>query len=250
MPKFFGFYQMPDKARLALISLAAFVILVSSVAYVQAYGKQKPIYEIKTDKKIVALTFDISWGNKTPMPVLEILKENDIQCTFFLSGPWVKQYPDIARQIKADGHEIGSHGYRHINLSNLGKTEIKEEVMKAHRNIKEVTEVEANLIRTPNGDYNDQVIEAINEVKYQAIQWGTDSLDWMNPGVATIIERVSQRAHPGDIILMHASDTCKQTPEALPTVIKNLKDQGYKFVLVSDLLKETVKKENSSKPSP
>ncbi len=243
MPKFFGFYQFPDKARLILISMAAIVILVSSVVYVQAYGKQKPIYEIKTDKKIVALTFDISWGNKTPMPVIEILKENNVKCTFFLSGPWVKQYPEIAQQIKADGHEIGSHGYRHINLSNLSKTEIKDEIMKAHKNIKEVTGVDANLIRTPNGDYNDQVIEAAKEVNYQAIQWSTDSLDWMNPGVNTIIERVSTRAHPGDIILMHASDTCKQTAEALPTVIKNLKAQGYEFVFVSDLLKEAPQKE-------
>ena len=238
MPKLFGFYQMPDRVRVALISMAAIIFLTSSVVYVQAYGKQKPIYEIKTDKKIVALTFDISWGNKTPQPVIEILRENDVKCTFFLSGPWVKQYPEIAKQIKADGHEIGSHGHRHIDYSKISKTEIKEEITKAHKNIKEVTGVDANLIRTPNGDYNDQVIEAIREIDYQAIQWGTDSLDWMNPGVNTIIERVSNRAHPGDIILMHASDTCKQTPEALPTVIKNLKDKGYEFVFVSDLLKE------------
>lgn len=238
MPKLFGFYQMPDRVRVALISMAAIIFLTSSVVYVQAYGKQKPIYEIKTDKKIVALTFDISWGNKTPQPVIEILRENDVKCTFFLSGPWVKQYPEIAKQIKADGHEIGSHGHRHIDYSKISKTEIKEEITKAHKNIKEVTGVDANLIRTPNGDYNDQVIEAIREINYQAIQWGTDSLDWMNPGVNTIIERVSNRAHPGDIILMHASDTCKQTPEALPTVIKNLKDKGYEFVFVSDLLKE------------
>ncbi|NLF45294.1 MAG: polysaccharide deacetylase family protein, partial [Syntrophomonadaceae bacterium] len=142
------------------------------------------------------------------------------------------------KQIKTDGHEIGSHGHRHIDYSKISKPEIKEEITKAHKNIKEVTGVDANLIRTPNGDYNDQVIEAIREINYQAIQWGTDSLDWMNPGVNTIIERVSNRAHPGDIILMHASDTCKQTPEALPTVIKNLKDKGYEFVFVSDLLKE------------
>lgn len=241
MPRIFGFYEIPDKARIFLIGLVALVILVSSVVYVQAYGKQKPIYEVATDKKIVALTFDISWGNKTPMPVIEILKENDVKCTFFLSGPWVKQYPEIAKQIKSDGHEIGSHGYRHINLSNLSKTEIKEEVAKAHKNIKEVTGVDANLIRTPNGDYNDQVIEGVNEVNYQAIQWSVDSLDWMNPGVTTIIDRVSQRSHPGAIILMHASDTCKQTAEALPAVIKNLKEQGYEFVFVSELLKEAPK---------
>ncbi|MGI5912933.1 MAG: polysaccharide deacetylase family sporulation protein PdaB [Syntrophomonadaceae bacterium] len=241
MPKIFGFYSRPGKIRIISVLIIVIVILASSVVYVQANRHLKPIYEITTNKKIVALTFDISWGNKTPMPVIEILKDHNIKCTFFLSGPWVKQYPEIVQRIKEDGHEIGSHGYRHINLSTLSKTEIKEEIMKAHNSIKEVAGVEAKLIRTPNGDYNDQVIEGIHECEYEAIQWGTDSLDWMNPGINTIIERVSKRVHPGDIILMHASDTCKQTHEALPEVIRNLKQQGYTFVTVSELLKEAKK---------
>jgi polysaccharide deacetylase family sporulation protein PdaB len=194
------------------------------------------VYQVKTDRKVVALTFDISWGNQTPMPVIEILKEKKVKTTFFLSGPWVKQNPDVVNRIKQDGHEIGSHGYRHINLSNLSKTEIKEEVKKAHQSIKEVAAIDPNLIRTPNGDYSDQVIEAIHEINYEAIQWSVDSLDWMNPGVDTIVERVSKRVHPGAIILMHASDSCKQTTEALPQVIDNLKDQGYEIVTVSELL--------------
>lgn len=243
MPKIFGFYQIKTRAKTAIIAILAIVLLSSSVLYVQAGNKLKPVYDVKTDKKIVALTFDISWGNSTPMPVINILKENNIKCTFFLSGPWVKQYPEIPRRIKEDGHEIASHGYRHINLSNLSKTEIKEEIMKAHKNIKEETGMDACLIRTPNGDYNNQVIEAVHESNYEAIQWSVDSLDWMNPGINTIIERVSKKTHPGAIILMHASDTCKQTSEALPTVIKNLKEQGYEFVTVSELLELNEKEE-------
>ncbi len=246
MPKFVGFYLVQRRVKILLAVVLTVLILSSSVMYVQAYHKLKPIYEVKTDKKIVALTFDISWGNKTPIPVIEILKDNNITCTFFLSGPWVKQYPEFVQRIKQDGHEIGSHGYRHVNLSNLSKSEIKQELAQAHANIKEVAGVEARLIRTPNGDYSDHVIEAIHESNYEAIQWGTDSLDWMNPGVNTIIERVTTRVHPGDIILMHASDTCQQTAEALPVVIKNLKEQGYEFVTVSELLKEQQKTEEKT----
>jgi len=238
MPKFFGFYQIQRKAKIAIACLLALIVLSSSMVYVQAYYKLKPVYEVETNKQIIALTFDISWGTQTPIPVIEILKDNDIRCTFFLSGPWVKESPEIVKRIKADGHEIGSHGYRHINLSNLSKSEIKEEIDKAHQNIKDAAGVEPCLIRTPNGDYNDHVIEAIHEKGYEAIQWGTDSLDWMNPGVDSIIKRVTQKAHPGDIILMHASDTCKQTADALPEIIQNLKEQGYEFVTVSELLNE------------
>jgi len=237
MPRIFGFYEVRARTKIAIIAVLVVILLASSVVYVQAYHKLKPVYEVKTDKKVVALTFDISWGNNTPLPVIDILKNNGVKSTFFLSGPWVKQYPDIPKRIKEDGHEIGSHGYRHINLSNLSKAEIKDEMLKASNNIKEVTGIDANLIRTPNGDYNDQVIEAAHECNYEVIQWSTDSLDWMNPGVNNIIERVSKKVHPGDIILMHASDTCKQTTEALPVIIKNLKDQGYEFVTVSELLK-------------
>lgn len=237
MPRIFGFYELTSRVKILLISITSVIFILTGAAYVQANHKLKPIYEVQTNNKVVALTFDISWGTNTPMPVIEILKANNVKSTFFLSGPWVKQYPEIPQRIQADGHEIGSHGFRHINLSNLSKNEIKEEIQKAHNNIKEVTGVDANLIRTPNGDFNDTVIEAIHEVNYEAIQWGTDSLDWMNPGVNTIIERVCKKVHPGDIILMHASDTCKQTTEALPIIIKNLKDQGYEFVTVSELLK-------------
>jgi polysaccharide deacetylase family sporulation protein PdaB len=238
LPRIFGFYHLPKRLKYLLICFITMVLLSSSMVYVHASNKLKPIYEVKTDKKIAALSFDISWGNKTPMPVIEILEEHGLRCTFFLSGPWVNQYPEVAQKIAANGHEIASHGYRHVNYSTLSSAEIKEEVMKAHKILKEVTGAEPNLIRTPNGDYDDHVIKAISEINYTAIQWSVDSLDWMNPGISTIIERVSKKVHPGAIILMHASDSCKQTTEALPTVIKNLQDQGYELVKVSELLKE------------
>lgn len=237
MPHIFGFCFLKKRAKRFLIGLLALTVLSSSVVYVQAAYSLKPIYEVKTDQKVIALTFDISWGDTTPTPVLDILQKENVKGTFFVSGPWVKQYPEIPQRIKTDGHEIGSHGYRHINYSTLSKKEVADEIMKAHKNIQEVTGLTPNLIRMPNGDYNNTVIQAAHDCQYEAIQWGTDSLDWMNPGVDNIIERVSKKVHPGDIILMHASDTCKQTAAALPEIIKRLKDQGYQFVTVSELLK-------------
>jgi len=88
----------------------------------------------------------------------------------------------------------------------------------------------------PNGAFDKRVLRIANELGYTVIQWDTDSLDWKNPGVDTIINRVVSRAHPGDIILMHASDSCKQTHEALPVIIDRLRAKGYEFVTVSELL--------------
>lgn len=154
-----GFYHLTTRARILLLAVAVVFFTVSSVIYVNAYHRLKPIYEVVTKEKVIALTFDISWGNQTPEPVINILKEHDIRSTFFLSGPWAKQYPEIPRRIKKDGHEIASHGYRHVNLSTLSRAEIKQEIMKAHEALKEVTGVSPSLIRTPNGDYNDEVIK-------------------------------------------------------------------------------------------
>lgn len=231
-----GFYHFGLRTKITLLTLGVFFFIVSSIVYVQAYHKLKPIFEIPQRDKIVALTFDISWGNQTPEPVLNILKQNQVRSTFFLSGPWVKQYPDIVSRIKQDGHEIGSHGYRHINLSTLSSQEIREEIMKAHEAIKTVSNTNAKYIRTPNGDYNDAVIKTAGECGYTVIQWSVDSLDWMNPGASTITERVTKRVQPGAIILMHASDTCKQTTDALPVIIKDLRQQGYTFVTVGELM--------------
>jgi polysaccharide deacetylase family sporulation protein PdaB len=195
------------------------------------------IYKIDTDKKIVALTFDISWGEKTPGPVLDVLQQKGVKkATFFLSGPWTLTHPEIAKRIKDMGFEIGSHGHKHDNFSQYPDSWIRDQVSKAEQAIQEVTGVKTKLIRTPNGDFNKRVITTLHQMGYQVIQWDTDSLDWKNPGVDQIVNRVLNKAHPGDIILMHASDSCKQTAQALPRIIDGLRAKGYEFVTVSQLI--------------
>lgn len=202
--------------------------------------KERPhaIFKVKTEKKVAALTFDISWGTKVPGPVLDTLKKNNVKSTFFLSGPWAKKYPEFPRRIVSEGHEIASHGHRHIDLDRESPGTVKDEIMAAHQSIKEVTGVDPKLIRTPNGAWNEMVINVADQLGYTVVQWSDDSLDWKKPGVDAIVNRVLDRVHPGAIILMHASDTCLQTPEALPRVLEGLKARGYDLVTVSELLKE------------
>lgn len=195
-------------------------------------------YQVKTKEKVAALTFDWSYGTKVAKPVLNTLKERNIKCTFFISGPAALKYPEIPKRIAAEGHEVASHGHEHVDLNKLPKEKIKENILNAHKNIKEVTGKEAKLIRCPNGAWNGSVLEAANEINYTVIQWNTDSLDWFKDRSSTqIAERVLKGVHPGDIILMHASDVCDRTPDALPTILDGLKKEGYKLVTVSKLLK-------------
>lgn len=194
------------------------------------------VYQVKTKDPVVALTFDISWGEIVPIAVADILKEEEVKSTFFLSGPWAAKYADVTKRLAEDGHEIASHGWRHKDYSGFTDEVIKEEIGKAHNTLKELTGQSPNLIRTPNGDWNERVVKAIAATGYRAIQWSVDSLDWKDPGSDAIVNRVLELAHPGAIILMHASDSAEQTPEALPRVVAGLKEKGFKLLTVTELL--------------
>lgn len=194
--------------------------------------------DVLTKKPVVALTFDISWGTVMPPKVLHILERQHVAATFFVSGPWAQQNPQIVRQMAKDGFEVESHGWAHVNYSGLSAQGVAENINKANHVIKSLTGKRPTFVRPPNGDFNSASIMAARSLGYTTVTWGTDSLDWMNPGVSTIVTRVTSRVHPGDIILMHASDTCKQTDLALPTILQDLRAKGYKFLTLSALVKE------------
>ncbi|WP_276358287.1 polysaccharide deacetylase family sporulation protein PdaB [Cohnella caldifontis] len=195
------------------------------------------VYSVPTERKVVALTFDISWGDKRAAPILDVLQNKNVKnVTFFLSSPWSKTHPDLVKRMVDAGYEIGSHGHKHDNYSTYDEEEIRKQIATAHSMLTELTGTAPKLIRMPNGDFDKRVLRVADNMGYKVIQWDTDSLDWQNPGVDTIVQRVVGSAHPGDIILLHASDSCKQTHEALPIIIDQLRSQGYDFVTVGQLL--------------
>lgn len=205
-----------------------------------APGPLRPIYSAKTTEKEAALTFDISWGEKMAPKVLDVLRTYNLKATFFLSGPWAKRHPELVARIVADGHEIQSHGQEHVNFSGLSREQVAANVEAAHAILQEMTGQKPSYIRPPNGDFDQKSLAATRDVGYQTVIWSVDSRDWMNPGVDAIIRYVTGKAHPGAIILMHASDSCKQTDQALPAVIDGMKAKGYKLVLMSDLMRHGV----------
>ncbi|MBE3553747.1 MAG: polysaccharide deacetylase family sporulation protein PdaB [Thermicanus sp.] len=243
MKRYYWITIRTRKVKQALILVIASLFAVGLIyaeknsMSVIALREPSAIYSVPTKEKKIALTFDISWGEIRTLPILEVLQKEGVKkATFFLSGPWSRDHVEIVRKIKEMGYEIGSHGYKHTNYSQLSDQEIREQILKAHAILKEITWEAPTLIRTPNGDFDQRVLNIANQLGYTVIQWDTDSLDWKNPGIDAIVNRVLTKVHPGDIILMHASDSCKQTHLALPTMIKELRRQGYQFVTVSELI--------------
>ncbi|SDF11527.1 polysaccharide deacetylase family sporulation protein PdaB [Sporomusa acidovorans] len=224
------------------IFYSIFGLLAISVMYMQVAdvisGGPIAIAGTRTDQKVVALTFDHSWGNKFTPSILDTLQKNNIHSTFFIMGPWATKFPEVAKRIAQDGHEVASHGYRHENYGDMSPEWVKEDIMKAHEQIKEVTGVEPRLLRPPNGHYSQTSLKVTDELGYKTIIWNVDSLDWKNPGRDVIVARVMKRLKPGAIILMHASDTPVQTADALPILIDKIKAEGYSFVTVGELLEK------------
>lgn len=221
-----------EQNALSIFSPSSDTFVVQSDA-----DRSSAIYSVETDERKLALTFDISWGQEKAGPILDVLEQKNVtEATFFLSSPWAEYHPDIVGRIQEMGFEIGSHGHKHQNYTNLKDEEIREQILKAHQILKSLTGETPDLIRLPNGDVDKRVLSIAEQLGYTVIAWDTDSKDWMNPGVNEIVHNVVSNAHPGDIILMHASDSSKQTHEALPQIIDQLRTEGYQFVTVSELI--------------
>ncbi len=197
-----------------------------------------PLRTVALSKKELALTFDISWGTVMPPKVIAILAKDKVPATFFLSGPWSAHHPELVALLKRDHFQIESHGQAHVNYSGLSDAQVRDNIQKAQTILEQVAGTKTDMVRPPNGDYDKRTLAVAESMGYTIVLWGTDSRDWMNPGVAAITNRVLRLAHPGDIVLLHASDTCKQTDIALPAILSGLREKGYTFVTVDQLLKD------------
>ncbi|MBR2742330.1 MAG: polysaccharide deacetylase family protein [Clostridia bacterium] len=222
-------------AAIAVISVllynfpAARTLVASAVA-----GRELPIYCVDTDEKKVALTFDAAWGNEDTHALAEIFKEYDVPVTFFVTGGWAESYPESVKELYDAGHDIMNHSDRHEHMSQMTASEIEADVGECSGKIAAVTGVYPDLFRPPYGDYNDTLIKTVRENGYYPIQWDVDSLDWKDITPDEIKKRVLSKVGPGSIVLFH--NGAKNTPAALPAIIEALKNEGYTFVKVSELI--------------
>lgn len=199
-------------------------------------GRELPIYAVETDRKVVAISFDAAWGNDDTDEILSVLEKNNVKATFFMTGGWVENYPEDVKKIYEAGHDLGNHSENHKNMSQLSNSDCKDELMKVHNKVKELTGYEMNLFRPPYGDYDNEVICMASDCGYYTVQWSIDSLDWKNYGVDDIIERVCEHKalDGGAIILCH--NGAEYTADALDTLLKRIKEKGYEFVPISELI--------------
>ena len=139
--------------------------------------------------------------------MLEIFKKNDIKITYFVTGKWAEKNKDILKMIYNDKHEIGNHGYSHVDYNKLSYNENKEGIVKAHNIIKEVLDIDSKYFAPPSGAYNDNTVKAAKDLGYELIMWSIDTIDWRKDSTKdVIIKRVIPKIHNSAIVLMHPTE--------------------------------------------
>lgn len=227
---------------LAVLLVAVLCVgLCFGVRYSGAYAvwqggtvRQLPIYSVERQDKCVAISFDCAWGVEYTEKILKALRVGGVKATWFMVEFWTEKYPEFVKKIDAEGHEIGTHSATHSYMSKQDAEQIRLELKSSSQAISDVCGKEVKLFRPPYGDYDDELILTSQSEGYFPIQWDVDSLDWKDLSATDIAVRVINRVKPGSIILMHNNGL--HTAEAVPVIIQTLKNRGYKFLPIGELI--------------
>lgn len=190
---------------------------------------------VGTSRPYVALTFDDGPHPELTPKLLDILRQQGVRATFYVVGRNVEAYPDIARRIVSEGHEIANHTWSHPALPSLSAARLRDEIEKTSAVIERTTGRRPTNMRPPYGAINERVRQTIyRDHGLDVIMWSVDPLDWKRPGASVVTQRLVDGAKPGGILLAH--DIHAGTVEAMPQTIARLKAKGYGFATVSQLL--------------
>lgn len=195
------------------------------------------LFSVPLKVKVVALTFDDGPSLTTPV-VLDILREHSAKCTFFTLGKEIRKYPNIARRILAEGHELGGHTFSHLYLRGRAEARLKTELETSERLFAETLGVRPTLFRFPGLSYTADLVKVAQNRGYTVVSCSLDTYDWRIKDPAQVARRVTSMIQPGDIVLMHDGDWVnpKNVTLVLKETLRYLRDNGYRCVTVSELI--------------
>lgn len=229
------------------VMLSAVMLMGVAYSYVyKGFGSQADITRRNpTAGNKVVLTFDDGPSEAFTPEILKILAEKKVFATFFLVGKHVEQYPEIARQIVDQGHEVGNHTYGHITVPNSPPPQLTAQIMRTNLIILQQAGTYPLYLRPPRGLYDMRMRRIAKLLGQELVLWSLSSQDW-HPRATTagVIRRVLDRVSPGDIILFHDSGSLlnskgssrRPTVEALGPIIDGLREKGLDVVKLEDFL--------------
>lgn len=218
--------------------------------YIGAFGTG-PMFDIDTtgmkiithgprNSMKVALAFDDGPFGYTN-GILDILAAHDVKATFFIVGIQVEKFPEIARRIVDEGHQVGNHTYSHKLLTKVGKTTWSYQIDQASVVIYDTTEVYPEIFRPPYRGYNDEIMDYVNEAGMTLVLWDVDPYDWKTSSASLVEQRIMSAVQPGSILTLH--DLSAGTRKGLNSIIVSLKERGYELVTVGELIEDYLREE-------
>jgi peptidoglycan-N-acetylglucosamine deacetylase len=201
-----------------------------------------PELERTNKNKIVTLTFDDGPDPVYTCEVLKILRKEQVPATFFMIGKNIEKYPEIVKQVVEQGEIIGNHTYSHTDIELLSEEQLKKELSKTSKLIEKFSGHKPTYFRPPKGRSNFRIDNQIEKLGYRIVLWDETIEHKSARTPLAEANRIVDLTIPGSIVLAH--DGCphskrlcrKKTVEALPTIINDLKKEGYKFVTLDVLL--------------
>ena len=206
---------------------------------VPAKYQAKTVYKVEPShkEKVIALTIDDGPWPKTTAEMLDILKQNQVKATFFWVGSALQENPEIGKRVVAEGHAIGNHTWHHW-YRKMDEATAKSEIEKTNELIYQTTGVKTSFFRPPGGYLNNGLATYAKSQQNSVVMWSVTSAD-TDPRAKyqVFVKNVLRDAKPGAIVLMHdGGGNRERTVKALPAIISGLKQQGYRFVTVPELL--------------
>jgi peptidoglycan/xylan/chitin deacetylase (PgdA/CDA1 family) len=221
-------------------------VLATALTGLHLFGKSRTtqlfgeiVARVETERPVVALTFDDGPTAGFTPEVLAILRERGVKATFFLTGKETEENLPQARMIVGEGHQIGNHSYTHSNMMLMGPTRIGQEIERTDAAIRAAGYEGEIMFRPPYGKKLLTLPWYLSRHERKTIMWDVEpeSFPDVAADTAAFAKHVIEQTKSGSIIIMHVMYGSREiSRQALPSIIDGLRQRGFEFVTVSQLL--------------
>ena len=207
-------------------------------ASIEELKKYNAYYAKDTKKKEIYLTFDCGFENGNTEKILDALKEHNVKACFFLVGNYMEKEPELVKRMEEEGHIVGNHTYHHKDMASItSREEFLKELTDLESLYEEITGCKMKkYYRPPQGKYSKEQLTWAMEAGYKTVFWSLAYVDWevdKQPSKEEAMEKLSERIHPGSIVLLHS--TSSTNGEILGDIIEKWKEMGYSFGTLEEL---------------
>ncbi len=211
---------------IAAIILVLLCGAVYASASIRAGVYVKALCRKRTNRRVVALTFDDGVDEVWTPRVLDVLRSHGVQAVFFLIGERARQHPDLVRRMVHEGHLLGNHSYGHKGyFPLLSRRRMEEELRRTDKVLSEIAGCPVRWFRPPFGVTNPTVAGVVTKFGYRTVGWNIRSLDTMGRSLEWVVRRIERRLKPGSVILLH--DDRPHSDRLLEMVLERIEKEKY-----------------------